>query len=124
MEAGAKKVLVMDDEPDITYIIEFLLTNAGFEVTRLNDSMKAVDELTKKKYDLLILDLMMPKLDGFTLLKNIREHAGLKDQHVLILSSRQLTRDETTLLATLSAEVMAKPFEPHRLLEKVREVIA
>lgn len=119
-----KKILHVDDEPDITFIIEFVLTSGGFDVVRLNDSSKAVDELVKNDFALLILDLMMPQMDGFTVLNNLRQQPKLKDLSVLILSSRQLSTEETELLKSNNAQMMGKPFEPHRLLEKVREMIA
>lgn len=118
-----KKVLQVDDEPDITYIVEFVLTNGGFEVTRLNESNKAVTELLANDYTLLILDLMMPGMSGFEVLESLRKEKKLKDLRVLILSSRQLTNDETKFLEDHNAHVMAKPFEPSRLLEKVREIV-
>lgn len=123
MAENAKKVLQVDDEPDITYIVEFVLSSGGFEIKKLNDSTKAVAELLGNNYSLLILDLMMPKLSGFEVLELLRKEEPLKKLPVLILSSRQLTNDETKFLEKMNANVMSKPFEPHRLLEKVREII-
>jgi two-component system phosphate regulon response regulator PhoB len=124
MEGETKRVLLVDDEPDITFIVEFILTSGGFEVTRLNDSTLALDELHSKQYSMLILDLMMPKQSGFTTLKLIREDEALKGLPVLILSTRQLSVEETDFLKNAEAQVMAKPFEPQRLLEKVREILS
>ena len=114
---------MVDDEPDITYIIEFLLSNGGFEVKILNDSSKAVAELLSDDYQLLILDLMMPKMDGFSVLEALRKEGKLEKLPVLILSSRNLTNEDTDMLKRLNTQVMAKPFEPHRLLDKVREMV-
>ena len=119
----AKKILQVDDEPDITYIVEFVLTNGGFEVSRLNDSSKAIEELLSKDYSLLILDLMMPQMNGFQVLEAMRGEEKLKSLPVMILSSRQLNAKETNFLTNHGAQVMAKPFEPNRLLEKVREIV-
>ncbi len=123
MAEELKKILQVDDEPDITYIVEFVLTNGGFEVMRLNDSTLAVNELLANQYALLILDLMMPKMSGFDVLEALRKEDPLKELKVLILSSRQLTNDETEFLKEHGANVMSKPFEPSRLLEKVREIV-
>lgn len=124
MEKDLKKILLVDDEPDITFIVEFLLANANFKVTRLNDATLALGELKSGGYDLMILDLMMPKLSGFELLEIMKKDEAVKGQRVLILSSRQLSKEETTYLDSVGADVIAKPFEPHRLLEKVREMLA
>jgi DNA-binding response OmpR family regulator len=123
MAENLKKVLMVDDEPDITYIIEFLLSNGGFDVKILNDSSKAVAELLSDDYQLLILDLMMPKMDGFSVLEALRKEGKLEKLPVLILSSRNLTNEDTDMLKRLNTQVMAKPFEPHRLLDKVREMV-
>jgi DNA-binding response OmpR family regulator len=123
MAGKAQRVLLVDDEPDITYIVEFILSTAGFEVARVNDSRKAVAELLSKRYDLLILDLMMPEKSGFEVVEDLRKEHGLADLPVLILSSRQLSHEETAFLASHHADMVAKPFEPHRLLEKVREIM-
>lgn len=122
-QAQADRILLVDDEPDITFIVEFILTSGGFEVTRLNDSTKTLEELKSKEYSLIILDLMMPQQSGFTTLKLIREDEQLKPLPVLILSTRQISVEETGFLKQHEAQVMAKPFEPQRLLEKVREIL-
>jgi two-component system alkaline phosphatase synthesis response regulator PhoP len=123
-DSQAMRILLVDDEPDITFIVEFILNSGGFEVTRLNDSTKTIEELKSKKYSLIILDLMMPQQSGFTTLKLIREDDELKSQPVLILSTRQISVEETGFLKQHEAQIMAKPFEPQRLLEKVREILA
>jgi DNA-binding response OmpR family regulator len=124
MAREQRKILLVDDEPDITYIVEFILSTAGFEVVRINDSRKAIPELLAACYDLLILDLMMPGQSGFEVLAELRKEKALDRLPVLILSSRQLTTEDTAFLASHHAGMMAKPFEPHRLLEKVREIVA
>ena len=58
-----KKILLVDDEPDITYILEFILSSSGFETVQINDSRQTIPELLSKNYKLLILDLMMPHID-------------------------------------------------------------
>ena len=118
-----KKILLVDDEPDITFIVEFVLSSAGFGITRLNDPREAVPELLKGGYSLMILDLMMPHMDGFEVLDKVRDEGTLSNLSVIILSSRQLDAEETANLTEKHAIMIAKPFEPHRLLEKVREIL-
>ena len=123
MKNDIKKILIVDDEPDITYIIDFVLKKGGFDVEKINDSTLAPNSIEENDYSLMILDLMMPKLDGFSLLKQIRDTEKGKTLKVLILSSRQLSSEETEMIGSLNASVMAKPFEPYRLLDKVREMV-
>lgn len=118
------KVLYVDDEMDLIYIVEFIMQNGGLEIVTINDSTQTIPELSRNNYSLLILDLMMPKMSGFEVLDAIRKEVKLKTLPVLILSSKQLTNEETDLLKENGAQMMTKPFEPHRLLEKVREILS
>jgi DNA-binding response OmpR family regulator len=122
MSEKTHRLLLVDDEPDITYIIEFILSTSGFDVVRCNASKNAIPELLSQPYDLMLLDLMMPEVDGFEVLKAVREKRELAHLPVLILSSMQLSREQTSQLTSLKAEMMTKPFEPQRLLDKVREM--
>jgi len=117
------KILYVDDETDIGYIVEFILQNGGLDIKTLSDSTMAEKELLDGDYSLLILDLMMPNMNGFQVLENVRRISKLENMPILILSSKQLTNSETEFLSQNNAYVMAKPFEPSRLLEKVREIL-
>jgi DNA-binding response OmpR family regulator len=75
-----KKILVIDDEPDVTYTIKNILEDHGFEVDTFTDSILALDNYKANFYDLIILDIKMPKMDGFQLYTKIRE----KDHRVKI----------------------------------------
>jgi DNA-binding response OmpR family regulator len=68
-----KKILLIDDEPDLTYTIKKILQDNGFEVDTFNDPTLALDNYKANFYDLMILDIMMPKMDGFELYIKIRE---------------------------------------------------
>jgi two-component system, OmpR family, response regulator ChvI len=68
-----KKILLVDDEPDSCLVYEVVLQDAGYECTSYNDSVKALQEFRPNYYDLVILDIRMPKLDGFALCEKIRE---------------------------------------------------
>ena len=68
-----KKILVVDDEPDVTYTIKNILEDDGYKVDEFNDSILALDKYKAHFYDLIILDIKMPKMDGFELYTKIRE---------------------------------------------------
>lgn len=124
MGKAAPRIMLVDDEASIAQIMTFILSKAGFEVDWVEDPREAVSRLLAEDHALLILDLMMPEMDGFQVLAAVRGEIQLRALPVLILSCRLLSPNETSLLASRQADMMAKPFEPHRLLEKVREMIA
>jgi DNA-binding response OmpR family regulator len=68
-----KRILIVDDEPDICMTFQMILQDAGFECIPYTDSVKALQEFRANYYDLILLDIKMPKLDGFALYENIRE---------------------------------------------------
>jgi len=70
---GRKRILLVDDEPDICMVYQIILQDAGYECVSYTDSVKALQEFRSNYYDLVILDIKMPKLDGFALCEKIRE---------------------------------------------------
>jgi DNA-binding response OmpR family regulator len=83
MWAGKKKILVVDDEPDITFTLSSILKERGFEVMPFNDPLLALQSFKPRYYELVILDVRMPKMDGFELYRAIKR----KDNHAKVLFS-------------------------------------
>ena len=86
----AQKILVAEDEVPLARALELKLTSAGYAVRVVGDGQAALDALAKEKFDCLVLDLVMPRLDGFAVLANIG--AMLPDMHIIVLSN--LSQDE------------------------------
>ena len=86
----AQKILVAEDEVPLARALELKLTSAGYAVRVVGDGQTALDALAKEKFDCLVLDLVMPRLDGFAVLANIG--AMLPDMHIIVLSN--LSQDE------------------------------
>jgi len=86
----AKKILVAEDERPLATALQLKLTSVGYEVNVASDGVETMEALAKEKFDLLLLDLIMPKMDGFTVLEKIGK--SMSDMHIIVLSN--LGQDE------------------------------
>ena len=114
------KILVVDDEKLLVKGITFNLENEGYEVTAAYDGEAAVELAKKESFDLIILDLMMPKVDGLTVLRTLRERNDLTP--VLILTARSEVDDKVLGLDSGANDYLTKPFEPKELLARIRAI--
>lgn len=113
----AEQVLVVDDEKEIADLIEVYLENEGFEVRTFYDPQEALASLEKKPPDLAILDVMMPKLDGFTLCRKIREQYHYP---IIMLTAREEEVDKIMGLTLGADDYITKPFRPLELVARVK----
>ncbi len=114
------RILVVDDEPDIRMVVEFALTDAGYEVHTHGRGDGVVELVQEKKIDLVVLDLGLPGVDGLTLTRTLKERL---DVGVIIVSGRGESMEKVIGLEVGADDYMAKPFEPRELLARVRSVI-
>ena len=119
MNSG-KKILVVDDEPQIIKFITMNLELEGFRVLGAHDGYEALEKVTKELPDLVILDVMMPDMDGFETLKRIRE---LSLVPVIFLSVRGQEFDRVHGLDLGADDYMTKPFSPRELVSRMRAVL-
>ena len=114
------KILVVDDEPKIREVIKEYAEFSGFEVTEAEDGMSAVGLCKLNDYDLIVMDIMMPKLDGFSACKEIRK---TKDIPTIMLSARGEEYDKIHGFELGSDDYVVKPFSPKELMMRVNAVI-
>lgn len=114
------RVLVVDDDPPSLKMIAFLLSEEGYEVVTADNGVDALRLIEQEIPDLVILDVMMPGLDGFEVTKRIRRSMNLP---IIILSAKGETTDRVTGLDLGADDYLAKPFEPAELLARVRSVM-
>ncbi|MBR0416884.1 MAG: response regulator transcription factor [Firmicutes bacterium] len=115
------KILIVDDEEKIRAVIkEYALFNE-YETDEAEDGMQAVDKCSKNDYDLIIMDIMMPKLDGFTAVKQIRKY---KDIPVIMLSARGEEYDKLHGFELGIDDYVVKPFSPKELMARCAAVLA
>ena len=124
------KILVVDDDPDILEAISMILESQGYKVVTARDGVEGLANLKAEKPDLLVLDLLMPKMDGFAVCKELQDPrwAKYKDIPILILTSvrEEASRRRYELETGLELDVddyVEKPVSPDTLLERVGRLI-
>jgi DNA-binding response OmpR family regulator len=120
----SKVILVVDDEPNILLSLEYLMQQAGFEVRSARDGDAALEAMEGGAPDLVLLDVMMPKRDGYEVCQAIRSRPEWKHVKVIMLTAkgREVERDKGISLG--ADDYVTKPFATQELVDKVRQVLA
>ena len=108
----SKRVLVVEDEEDIRRLVSIKLKGAGYEVATANDGEEGLAAAVRDKPDLVVSDVMMPKKDGFTMVREIREALGPEAPAVIMLTARGQDTDVATGLDSGADDYIVKPFAP------------
>lgn len=114
------KVLVVDDEAKIRNVIKEYAEFEGYEITEASDGMEAIAKCKAEDYDIIIMDVMMPKLDGFSSIKEIKK---IKDIPVIMLSARGEEYDKLFGFEIGIDDYVVKPFSPKELMARINAVI-
>ena len=114
------RVLVVEDEPDVLRLLEFKLAKAGFEVLRARDGEDGLARAISEQPDVVLMDVMMPKMDGLTVVAAIRAHLQ-PGPLILMLTARGQAHDIAQGLAHGADGYIAKPFAPHELIERIHQ---
>lgn len=117
------KILVVDDDPDIVRVIQVNLELEGFAVTTASDGQEALDKAYDDPPDLVLLDIMMPRMDGMTALQRMRSHPALASTSVVLLTARGLTVDRVRGLETGADDYITKPFDVVEMVARVKAVL-
>ena len=115
------RVLVVDDEPALRDALESSLAFEGYEVATASDGVEALDAIAANKPDLVLLDIMMPRMDGLTAVRRLRSRGD--NVPVLMLTARDAVGDRVTGLDVGADDYLAKPFELDELLARVRALL-
>jgi two-component system OmpR family response regulator len=118
------RVLVVDDEEHITELVSMGLTYNGFEVERVGSGRDALKAVERQRPDLIVLDVMLPDLDGFEVAKRLRQSEGAGTRvPVIFLTARDTTQDKIEGLRLGSDDYVTKPFSIEELIERVKAVL-
>lgn len=118
-----KKILIVDDEPNIVMSLEYTFKKNNFEVFIARDGQEALDILKNALPDIIILDVMMPNVDGYNTLEQIKSDVRLEHTKVIFLSAKNKEKDIERGMALGADLYMTKPFSVKKLVEQVNEII-
>jgi len=120
MDSNKKKILVVDDEKGLAKIIRLNLEQDGFDVVEANNGAQAMEKLRVSLPDLILLDVMMPDVDGFTVLRMVRE---IGSTPVIMLTAKGEEDDKVKGLELGADDYITKPFSPRELTSRIRAVL-
>jgi len=116
-------ILVADDDEDIVRFVEVNLRLEGFEVVTANDGEQALQEAFDRLPDLVLLDVMMPRIDGFEVCQRLRSDSRTKNISVIMLTAKSLSADKVVGLTAGADDYMIKPFDPIELVARVKSAL-
>lgn len=116
-------ILIVEDEPEIAKLIQLALEREGFSCNWCSDGLSALQAFAQQQPDVIILDLMLPGLDGLEVCARIRQKSGAKDPYILMLTAKGEEIDRVIGLSTGADDYMVKPFSPKELVARVRALL-
>lgn len=120
---GQKKILIVDDEEDIQKLLKIRLEQEGFTILIAGDGEKGIKVAELEMPDLIILDIMMPKIDGYSCLKEIRRTQKTKDIPILMMSGKEEEKVRDLFAFQKISGYLEKPFELDNLVAKAKEIL-
>jgi two-component system alkaline phosphatase synthesis response regulator PhoP len=117
------KIMVVDDEIYIVHILDFSLGMEGYEVITALDGEQALDKARSDHPDLIVLDIMMPKLDGYETCKALKADPATKDIPVILLSAKGRNADQKLGFEVGADDYITKPFSPRKLVERINAIL-
>jgi DNA-binding response OmpR family regulator len=119
----AIRVLAIDDEEDILRLIEIKLTKAGFEVLTARDGQQALERALAEKPDLMLVDVMMPRRDGYSVVSEVKQRLGTEAPIIILLTARGQETDVVQGLTNGADDYIIKPFSPRELIARINVVL-
>lgn len=120
---AGKKVLIVDDEPNLTRSMTFILRKEGYDVEVAVNGEEAIEKARKTKPQLMLLDVMMPKKNGYEVCQDIREDPQLKSMHIIMLTAKGQEVDREKGMSMGADEFITKPFSPGLIVERVNAAL-
>jgi DNA-binding response OmpR family regulator len=117
-------VLIVDDEPNILLSLQFLMKKSGYDVRTARDGEEALAEISRAPPDLVLLDVMMPKIDGFSMCERIRANPEWRDMRIIMLTARGRDVERDRGLALGADDYITKPFSTQDAIARVEAALA
>jgi DNA-binding response OmpR family regulator len=121
--ASGKRILIADDDPDIADLLETYFRKAGYEVTVVANGKDALQQAEKSKFDLVLLDVMMPYIDGYHVASEITSKFGANAPKIIIMTSRDVASEKGIALLSGACHAVQKPFTLGDLDAKVKALL-
>jgi len=118
-----KKIMVVDDEPHLVRSLTFILEKAGYNVSSASNGEEALSKILQSKPNLIFLDVMMPKKNGYEVCEEIKKSSELKDIYVIILTAKGQETDREQGLKAGADEFITKPFSPLEIVARVKKIL-
>ena len=118
-----KKILLVDDEKDLVYAVKLQLEENDFEVIVAYDGQEALDKARKEKPNLIILDVMLPKIDGYKICRMLKFDEKYKKIPLIMFTARVQEADEKTGYAVGADAYVTKPFDSQALLDQIKKLL-
>jgi two-component system alkaline phosphatase synthesis response regulator PhoP len=119
-----KRILIADDDPDLLELLKIALTYQDQEIVAVPDGRQALQMAMAQKFSLIILDVMMPYIDGYHVAHEISDKLGAKAPAILIMTSRDIDSEKSIALMSGAEEIIQKPFQIAKFQAKVLELLA
>ncbi len=119
---GATRILIVEDEPSILESLGFILQRAGFEIDTVMDGAEALGRLRRQNYAGLILDIMLPGMNGFDVLRAVRADKALATLPVIVLTAKGQANDRRAAEAIGATAFITKPFSNAEIVERVAQL--
>ena len=117
------KILVVDDEVNITQILEFSIGAEGYEVITAANGEEAIDKARREQPDLIILDIMMPKIDGYEACRILKANPLTKGIPVVLLTAKGRDIDKRLGYEVGATDYIIKPFSPNKLVDRIHQLL-
>ncbi len=124
MAQTGKRVVCVEDEPEMIDLVRLILGRKGYEVIGANGGIEGLETVRREKPDLILLDLMMPDMDGWEVYQQIKADPGLRDIPVIVVTAKAQSIDKVLGLHIAKVDdYITKPFGPQELLESVDKIL-
>ena len=117
------RILIADDDPDIRQLVVYSLADEGHEVATAKNGREAVDHVAESPPDLMVLDIMMPEMDGYGVMRELNERGVRDSLKILVLTAKGSERDFKEGYDLGADRYQTKPFDPEELVQTVRELL-
>lgn len=121
---GMASVLIVDDDPVVRRMLQLSFESEGFDVVTAGDGLEGLESMRSSKPNVVVLDIMMPKLDGMKVMRELQGDDSLRGLPVILLSAKATSLDIELGLKAGAADYVTKPCDPIELVERVRSLLA